>query len=174
MRGLGTGEGALFVSAGFVLVAIVSAVGCGRASGDDPRASSNNASEEAPHVSAENAVVYSLAKHHLAAVRLALSQGRDPTMSCKSLMPLVDSLETETDPTVVRLVGASTRTCGYEAPLAWAEANLAALEGGASAAAPCVHVEGALDELRRFGHGESPRVREVDAAYRRACDGSRG
>jgi hypothetical protein len=144
-------------------VAIGLAVGCGRAHADAPDAS------ETPRVSAENAVAFSLAKHHLSAVRADLAAGADPSMHCKTLLPLLPQLVGEDDASVKKLTSDAAQTCGYDAPLAWGRANLALLDGGGSNAAPCVHLEGALDELRGSGHAGEVAVRELDAAYRRYC-----
>lgn len=148
---------AFFAVAVLGLVAV--SAGCGR--GASGPATSDEASAPPPCAAA--------AQKRLSGVRSALAAGRDPSMKCRALVASLDPLRAEREPSAQRLVADVERTCGYDAPLAWARSNLDAIGAGASAATSCVHVAEALTDLRRFGHGEESSVQEIDAAFRRAC-----
>jgi hypothetical protein len=129
------------------------AVGCGRnaATADDVTSPT--------HVAAAK---------RLAAARSALAMGHDPSMKCKSALSSLAPLRAVSDDASTRLVADIERTCGYDAPLAWAQQNLDAMASFANAPA-CLHVDEALGDLRRFGHADEERVRAIDAAYRKTC-----
>lgn len=139
------------LTAALVGSAVMAGIGCGR----------GGAAQSEPASSSQ-----ALAAQRLAAARTALSLGRDPSMKCKSAIVAIEALRT--DEASQRLVADVERTCGYDAPLAWARTNLAQMSAGPNATA-CAHVGDALGDLRRFGHGDEPPVAEIAAAYESRC-----
>jgi hypothetical protein len=141
------------LAVGLLGCSVVSAVGCGR-----------NAA------SADEAVtpVHAAAAKRLAAARTALAMGQDTSMKCKSAFASLAPLHASDDASAKRLVADIERTCGYDAPLAWAQQNLDAMANGSNAPA-CLHVDDALGDLRRFGHSDEAPVRAIDAAFRKTC-----
>ncbi len=154
-----------------VIAVLLTAAGCKKS----PTPSESAPAVAAPAVDPDHAIAVADLQHDLASARAAIASGRNPAYALDRMQVATRALSDERDDNVLKLLAEAETVYGLQAPVAYAESKLAAIEkaaapdGGAGPRAEdCAAVR---DMLNRVGgkFKERSDVNSIVARWKASC-----